>query len=269
VQARLAENAEERDAGLRVKNPSLLVGLLFDGEGQRMTPTHAVKSGRRYPYYVSRPLITGARADAAAGLRLPAAEIEQIVANRIRRLLAEPASLFEILEAQAGEPMLRRNLVARAAELAKDWGQMSPLRMRVTIVALVQRVAISTDEVIIHLRPRRLAALLDDRLTAAGSGAVADEPTLTVCHPVQLHRAGKEVRMVIDHTDPFAPPPKPDPSLVKVIAKAHRFNESLLCGGAAKFADLATSEKLNRWGGRPRGIWCQSSVVEIRTGDRP
>jgi hypothetical protein len=24
-----------------------------------------------------------------------------------------------------------------------------------------------------------------------------------------------------------------------------------------------------RWGGRPRGIWCQSSVVETRTGDRP
>jgi site-specific DNA recombinase len=118
VQARLAENGIERGAGIRVKNPSLLVGLPFDSEGQRMTPTHAVKNGRRYRYYVSRPLIVGARADAAAGLRLPAAEIEQIVANRIRRLLAEPASLFEILAAQAGAPMLQRSLMARAAQLA-------------------------------------------------------------------------------------------------------------------------------------------------------
>jgi hypothetical protein len=31
----------------------------------------------------------------------------------------------------------------------------------------------------------------------------------------------------------------------------------------------ATDIGLFRWGGRPRGIWCQSSVVEIRTGDRP
>src|SRR5271167_613681 len=38
-------------------------------------PTHAVKNGRRYRYYVSRPLIIGARADAAPGLRIPAAEI--------------------------------------------------------------------------------------------------------------------------------------------------------------------------------------------------
>ena len=63
-----------------------------------MTPTHAVKNGRRYRYYVSRPLIIRRGPMSAAGLRLPAAEIEQIVANRIRRLLAEPASVFEIIE---------------------------------------------------------------------------------------------------------------------------------------------------------------------------
>src|SRR5829696_4397315 len=84
VQARLAANAVERGAGTRVRNPSLLTGLLFDSEGQRMTPTHAVKQGRRYRYYVSRPLIVGARAKTAAALRIPAAEIEQIVTNRIR-----------------------------------------------------------------------------------------------------------------------------------------------------------------------------------------
>jgi DNA invertase Pin-like site-specific DNA recombinase len=102
VQGRLAKNAVERSTGTRVKNPSLLAGLLFDREGQPMIPTHAVKSGTRYRYYVSRPLIIGARTDAAIGLRLPAAEIEQIVANRIRRLLSEPASLFGITKDQAG-----------------------------------------------------------------------------------------------------------------------------------------------------------------------
>ncbi len=32
--------------------------------------------------------------------------------------------------------------------------------------------------------------------------------------------------MVIDHTDPFAPPAKPDPSLIKAIVNAHRFKNS-------------------------------------------
>src|SRR2546430_616958 len=128
-----------------------------------MTPTHAVKKGTRYRYYVSRPLIVGARADAAESLRIPAAEIEQIVTNRIRRLLSEPASVFEIFAAEVGEPMLQQNLIARAAELASKFDQTSPLRMRVLLLTLVQRVDMHPDEVIIHLRPRRLAALLDDR----------------------------------------------------------------------------------------------------------
>ena len=35
-----------------------IAGMLFDGDGNRMTPTHAVKNDTRYRYYVSRPLIT-------------------------------------------------------------------------------------------------------------------------------------------------------------------------------------------------------------------
>ncbi len=246
VHARLSENTAERGAGVRVKNPSLLTGLLFDGAGHRMTPTHAVKKGRRYRYYVSRPLIVGARADAAAGLRIPAAEIEQIVTNRIRRLLSEPASVFEILQAQIAEPMLQQNLIARAAELASQFAQMSPLRMRVILLALIQRVDLRPDEVIVHLRPRRLAACLDDRPTAANAHPVDDEPTLPLSHPVHLRRAGKEVRMVIDHTDPFAPPAKPDRALIRLIVRAHRFHDMLIKRKGGKFGDLAKSEKLNR-----------------------
>ena len=35
--------------------------MLFDGDGNRMTLTHAVNKGTRYRYYVSRPLITKAK----------------------------------------------------------------------------------------------------------------------------------------------------------------------------------------------------------------
>jgi site-specific DNA recombinase len=245
VQARLAENAVERSTGIGVKNPSLLTGLLFDSEGHRMTPTHAIKNGRRYRYYVSRPLIVGARSDAAAGLRIPAAEIERIVTGRIRQLLSDPASVFEMLEAQASEPRLQQNLIMRATDLAEGWVRMSPQRLRIIFLTLIQRVDMRPDAVIIHLRPRRLAPLLDDRITT-DPGPLDDEPILSLAHPVRLRRAGKEVRMAIDHIDPFAPAPKPDPSLIKAIAKAHRFNERLLGGEVSRFADLAKNEGLHR-----------------------
>jgi hypothetical protein len=136
VQSCLADNAVERGTGTRVKNSSLLVGLLFDREGHRMTPTHAIKNGRRYRYYVSRPLIVEARAD-VTGLRIPAAEIEQVVINRIRQLLSEPASVYAIIEAEATGPQRQQTLMARAAELARAWDRMSPLRMRAILLALI------------------------------------------------------------------------------------------------------------------------------------
>jgi site-specific DNA recombinase len=55
VQVQLAGNAAQRKAGGRIAQPSLLAGMLFDGDGNRMTPSHAVKKGTRYRYYVSRP----------------------------------------------------------------------------------------------------------------------------------------------------------------------------------------------------------------------
>jgi hypothetical protein len=37
----------------RTVEPSLLAGLLVDARGKRLTPSHVVKKGRRYRYYVS------------------------------------------------------------------------------------------------------------------------------------------------------------------------------------------------------------------------
>src|SRR5215510_13473921 len=52
VQAQLASNAAERNTSARYPQPSLLAGILVDGDGNRMTPSHAVKKGTRYRYYV-------------------------------------------------------------------------------------------------------------------------------------------------------------------------------------------------------------------------
>jgi hypothetical protein len=79
-----ASNAAERNSGARNREPSLLTGMLVDGDGNRMTPSHAVKRGTRHRYYVSRPLITKDRTERSAGLRIPAGEIEQLVASRVR-----------------------------------------------------------------------------------------------------------------------------------------------------------------------------------------
>ena len=58
VQDKLATNRRERSLAVGAEAPSLLAGLICDADGQRLTPTHAVKKGKRYRYYVSTALIT-------------------------------------------------------------------------------------------------------------------------------------------------------------------------------------------------------------------
>ncbi len=145
VQARLAANAVERSSGGRAKNPSLLAGLLFDADGNRMTPTHAVKKGRRYRYYVSHPLITQARAGSPGGLRVPAPEIEQLVANRIRQFLSEPDSILEATEQLGLDPASLQRLIDRAAQIAGSWSTLPSTQVRALLTPLIQQIEVRPE----------------------------------------------------------------------------------------------------------------------------
>jgi site-specific DNA recombinase len=83
VQAVLTENRVNRATGSDAKHPSLLAGMLFDENGERLTPTHAIKKGTRYRYYVSRSLITGATKSGSKGRRIPAANLETLVISKL------------------------------------------------------------------------------------------------------------------------------------------------------------------------------------------
>ena len=59
VQTTLAANRVDRGADNGNRHVSLLAGLIYDAHGEPMTPSHAVKKGVRYRYYVSKSLVAG------------------------------------------------------------------------------------------------------------------------------------------------------------------------------------------------------------------
>ncbi len=61
VQACLKANRVDRGIGTGSRHLSLLVGLIYDAQGEPMTPSYAAKKGVRYRYYVSKTLLTGRR----------------------------------------------------------------------------------------------------------------------------------------------------------------------------------------------------------------
>jgi site-specific DNA recombinase len=83
VQSLLAEHAQNR-AGARQDSDALLAGKFFDDRGNRMSPSHATKGGRRYRYYVSQAVLQGRKEDAGSIFRVPAMEIERRVIDAVR-----------------------------------------------------------------------------------------------------------------------------------------------------------------------------------------
>jgi hypothetical protein len=237
VQAWLAGNTAERNSGVRTRQPSPLAGILFDRHGNRMTPTHAVKKGTRYRYYVSRPLITTDQRESSLGLRVPAAEIEQLVTSRVRQWLLDPGSIYKAT--RLPDPSAQRRLVARAAEVGKSWPELPATRQRAFLTALIERIEVGANQIEMHFRPRRLGALLDVAETPLPNAA--DDETQILSVPVRLRRSGREIKMLIDGADPFAIA-KPDARLIKLLTRARRFNAALFGSAGVPFAALAKQE---------------------------
>jgi hypothetical protein len=91
VQRRLDEQRANHTV-TRSSSESLLMGRIFDDRGNRMTPSHARKNGKRYRYYLSAALIQGQTDRAGSVRRVPAPEVEALVVDAVRKRLKEPTA---------------------------------------------------------------------------------------------------------------------------------------------------------------------------------
>jgi len=85
VQAKLAGQNNEPSPARRAASEAPLMGRIFDDRGNRMSPSHTRKRGITYRYYISAPLLQGQPERAGTIRRVPAAEVEKIVADALRR----------------------------------------------------------------------------------------------------------------------------------------------------------------------------------------
>ncbi|GGL58270.1 recombinase family protein [Wenxinia marina] len=131
VQEKLQAAAGKRRGGTRRRaSPAAwLVGRLVDETGDRLTPTHTTKGGRRYRYYVSNRLVGGG--PDPAGWRLPAPTLERAVAGAIGRHLVAAAERQAVvtgipatLLAGIGE---RTIALGRRPDLPSDWSEQARL----------------------------------------------------------------------------------------------------------------------------------------------
>ena len=92
VQAKLDEQVNNHKVS-RTKSEALLLGRIFDDRGHRMTPSHVRKGGIKYRYYISSALLQGRAKQAGTVSRIPADEIEALVAKSVRDHLDESTEI--------------------------------------------------------------------------------------------------------------------------------------------------------------------------------
>ena len=248
VQKRLADNRVEWHSGACASDPSLLAGFIYDHIGERMTPTHANKKGRRYRYYVSQSLIRRGRPkESDAGRRVPAGDVEQFVTDRIAGFLKDEAAVFDAIESFVEDVNARRSIVEQAVDLAGRWRALEPSERRRILQSLVARIEVGRESMKIEVRPRRILEIVDPNSEPMLTDQVAagSDPTLDLVVPARLKRVGKETKLLIDNPG-GGQRRAPDRSMLRLLAQAHRYRQMILDAHGRTMGELAQEAGVGR-----------------------
>jgi hypothetical protein len=214
VQARLDDQRRSSRAAY-AKSEALLIGRIHDDRGNRMTPSHARKHGIRYRYYVSSPVRQGQPGLAPSVRRVPAMEIETLVANAVREHLKESA------------PPDDRDLVTTH----------------------VVRVEVHPDRLVVELTPSKQTQLGDQGSATLGSDASSgqelDRPL--ICVPWQKRPSKRRREIIVPQS---AAPCDTRPiraetraKLVGSIARGRQWLDEILAGTVTGVEQIAAREK--------------------------
>ena len=191
--------------------------------------------------------------------RLPATDIEAIVEKAIVDKLADQAGIDRLVSAHLSSITERKQIVGELAALAKAWSETSASDKRLMICRLIRNVVISANNIRIVFdidgmllsgrgaQPKALPEQRDglssgistdeeNEVLAALSSDSADISEVVV--QASLRRVGMEMRHVITGTE-LQKERKPDPSLVRTLAMAHRFKTKLMESNGGSISEIA------------------------------
>lgn len=229
AQARLAGNANGTSRRLRSQQPSLLVGLVRDGEGRPMTPSHSTKPGRRYRYYVTR----SDQLDGTPAWSVSAHDLEQLVCNRLAELLVDQQALCRLAGGAEAEVI---QAILRHAGLAAATLRSGPARERSELLsAVVTQIDLGEACIEITVDAGKLAAVL-------GFEGSPDERCIVLTLAAAKVRRGHQLRLIIpgpSSTD-LASAVR-DVKLVALVAEAHAARLLVLASPGLSIASIAAA----------------------------
>ena len=226
VQERLDQQRVVRRCAKNASEPSPLAGMIFDQDGEPLTPGHASKGPARvrYRYYISQRLVTGRAADHPDAWRLPAEPVERAVRDTLADLLV--SSPHQLVQFRWGGSLGDRDhihgllpdncsatahqqLLGRINVLEDVIGNWNGQALRKLLIELSARIKIGPDNITLSISraalAQQLGSVLDDE----------DPEHRPVCtRNLMLRKRGVETKLVLG--DVIID--EPDQALIKLIA---------------------------------------------------
>ena len=226
VQCLLANNRVTHRTKSNARDPSLLAGMIRDGQDRRMSPRSCRKGDLKYRYYISVDEPSADQSTAARTTRVAAGEAEAAVTQGVSALLNNPAALVTTLVGETADASAVQTIQQQAGAMADALPKMAPSELRQLLQAMDVRVVI--DGLSISASFGR--AYLVERLGISGvKSSGVERCNLTV--PQMLNRCGIEMRLAIEPNGSDAPSYR-DGNLVTLIVKAHQARDQLSSKGS-------------------------------------
>jgi DNA invertase Pin-like site-specific DNA recombinase len=213
-----------RGKGRQAGERSLLTGRLFDETGDRLTPSYTKKKDQRIRYFVSNRLIdrSSTRTPDATGWRLPATQLEEVVASAISDTLrkAGPTNSSDV-----GTIKRITQTIARLTSGQQHWPDL---------LDLVTRVRVTPSALEIELHRDKLASMFEASAKELPMGLA------NISAPFQRRRRGIETKLVYGYE-----PSKVDAVLLRRVARGYAWWDEIK-RGEVTFKEIVKREKLSR-----------------------
>ncbi|KQZ94326.1 site-specific recombinase [Mesorhizobium sp. Root157] len=224
VQQLLKAQAANRSSAQNRQDVHLLTSILFDETGDRLSPTHARKLGKRYRYYISHRLMQAKRRS-GDGWRLPATELESLIEAELMRLLSDHATLASWMK-DHGLGELIASGVRNVEQLVEGYQGLTAAHRREILQDIVERIDLAPDTITIRFN---IGAIIQ-HLTQAEHQTESIEAygSHVVTIPLAIARRGIETKLVL--SDGTSPNQTIDEALVRLIAKSHCYLTAMTAG---------------------------------------
>jgi len=242
----LAENKNHHDIKTSVKDPSLLAGLLFDDNGNPMSPSHTKKHNRRYRYYINQAVLQYREKEAGTILRIPAKTIEDLVIQRLKRLWQSPNELLSTLVECDLTITQQSAIINQSNTLAQAWDDNTPQEHIIILKMCIKSIQINCDGVELTLSKTGLFGCLlkgnlyDKKL----KNTKHDDCRLVI--PAQLKRCGIESKLIVNDQNDDVPHQQTIQAIQEALRKGLQWHNALLIGEATSMVEIAKKEGVSR-----------------------